>query len=163
MHRLFVTTCPSGLGNIGDIDFSPSKAMVWGHSYDQSSAKSPVHIQQAGKSKTFTASLGMESKLLLFHSTTLGSVAKWFVRWTTKLATWVRSQIAAGLLTGYSVLGGNLTGYWYQQYWARLDNRGGNDTHRGLCWKQVFPSIPGGDFRRLPTLNKRPLPLQGQC
>ena len=34
-----------------------------------------------------------------------------------------------------------------------------NDTHRGLCWKQVVPSIPGRDFRRLPTLNKRPLPL----
>ena len=30
---------------------------------------------------------------------------------------------------------------------------------RGLCWKQVISSILGEDFRRLPTLNKRPLPL----
>ena len=64
-----------------------------------------------------------------------GSVAEWFVRWTTKLATRVRSRVAAGLPTGYSVLGGNLTGYCCQQYRPRLDNRGGNDTHRGLCWK----------------------------
>ena len=86
-----------------------------------------------------------------------GSMAEWFVRWTTKLAIRVRSQVAAGLPTGYS--GGNLTGYCCQQYRPRLDNRGGNGTHRGLCWKQVVPSIPGGDFRRLPTLNKRPLPF----
>ena len=64
-----------------------------------------------------------------------GSVAEWFVRWTTKLATRVRFRVAAGLPTGYSVLGGNLTGYCCQQYRPRLDNRGGNDTHRGLCWK----------------------------
>ena len=75
---------------------------------------------------------------------------------TTKLAIRVRSRVAAGLPTGYSGLGGNLTGYCCQQYRPRLDNRGGNGTHRGLCWKQVVPSIPGGDFRRLPTLNKRP-------
>ena len=37
--------------------------------------------------------------------------------------------------TGYSVLGGNLTRYCCQQYRPRLDNRGGNGTHRGLCWK----------------------------
>ena len=86
-------------------------------------------------------------------------MAEWFVRWTTKLAIRVRSRVAAGLPTGYSGLGGNLTGYCCQQYRPRLDNRGGNGTHRGLCWKQVVPSIPGGDFRRLPTLNKRPLPL----
>ena len=88
-----------------------------------------------------------------------GSVAEWFVRWTTKLAIRVRSRVAAGLPTGYSGLGGNLTGYCCQQYRPRLDNRGGNGTHRGLCWKQVVPFIPGGDFRRLPTLNKRPLPF----
>ena len=88
-----------------------------------------------------------------------GSVAEWFVRWTTKLAIRVRSRVAAGLPNGYSGLGGNLTGYCCQQYRPRLDYRGGNGTHRGLCWKQFVPSIPGGDFRRLPTLNKRPLPL----
>ena len=32
------------------------------------------------------------------------------MRWTTKLATRVRSRVAAGLPTGYSVLGGNLPG-----------------------------------------------------
>ena len=93
------------------------------------------------------------------YTRTGGSVAEWFVRWTTKLAIRVRSRVAAGLPTGYSGLGGNLIGYCCQQYRPRLDNRGGNGTHRGLCWKQVVPSIPGGDFRRLPTLNKRPLPL----
>ena len=81
------------------------------------------------------------------------SMAKSFVRWTTKLTTRVRSRVAALLPTGFSVLGGNLAGYCYQQYRPRLDNRGGNDTHLGLCWKQFVPSIPGGDFRRLPTLN----------
>ena len=86
-------------------------------------------------------------------------MAEWFVRWTTKLAIRVRFRLAAGLPTGYSGLGGNLTGYCCQRYRPRLDNRGGNGTHRGLCWKQVVPSIPGGDFRRLPTLNKRPLPF----
>ena len=86
-------------------------------------------------------------------------MAEWFVRWTTKLATRVPSRVAAGLPTGYSVLGGNLTGYCRQQYRARLDNWEGNDTHRGLCWKYVVPSIPGGDFRRLSMLNKRPLPF----
>ena len=78
-------------------------------------------------------------------------MAEWFVRWTTKLAIRVRSRVVAGLPTGYSGLGGNLTGYCCQQYRPRLDNRGGIGTHRGLCWKQVVPSIPGGDFRRLPT------------
>ena len=62
-------------------------------------------------------------------------MTKWFVRWTTKLATPVRSRVAAGLSTGYSVLGGNLTGYCFQQYRQRLHNREGNDTHCGLCWK----------------------------
>ena len=76
-----------------------------------------------------------------------------------KMATRVRSRVAAGLPTGYSVLGDNLTGYCYQQYQPRQDDRAGNDTHRGLGWKQVVLSIPGGDFRRLPTLNKRLLPL----
>ena len=76
-----------------------------------------------------------------------GSVAEWFVRWTTKLAIRSRSRVAAGLPTGYSGLGGNLTGYYCQQYRPRLDNRGGNGTHQGLCWKQVVPSIPGGDVR----------------
>ena len=33
------------------------------------------------------------------------------------------------------------------------------DTHRRLCWKQVDPSVPGGDFSKLPMLIKRPLPL----
>ena len=58
-------------------------------------------------------------------------MAEWFVRWTTKLAT----RVAAGLQTGYSVLGANLTGYLCQQYRPILDNRGGNDMHRGQCWK----------------------------
>ena len=49
--------------------------------------------------------------------------------------------------------GCNLTGYCYQQYQPRLDNQGSIDRHLGLCWKQVVPYIPGGDFRRLPTLN----------
>ena len=43
-------------------------------------------------------------------------MAEWFVRWTTELATRVQSPVAAGLPTGYSVLGGNLTGYCCQQY-----------------------------------------------
>ena len=47
-------------------------------------------------------------------------MAEGFVRGTTKLATRVRSRVAAGLPTGYSVLGG------YQQYRPSLDNRGGN-------------------------------------
>ena len=64
-----------------------------------------------------------------------GSVAEWFVRWTTKLAIRVQSRVAAGLPTGYSALGGNLTGCCCQQNRPRLNNRGGNDTHRGLCWK----------------------------
>ena len=79
-------------------------------------------------------------------------MVEWFVRWTTKLATRVQSRVAARLQTGYSVIGGNLTGYCYQQYRSRLDNRGGNDMYRGLCWKQIVQSIPGGDFRRLPSL-----------
>ena len=73
-------------------------------------------------------------------------MAEWFVRWTTKLATQVRSRVAAALPTGYLVLGGNLAGYCYQQYRPRLDNRGGNGTHRGLYWEQVVPSIQGGAF-----------------
>ena len=59
-------------------------------------------------------------------------MAELFVRWTTKLATRVRSRVAAGLPTDYSVLGGNRTGYCYEQYGPRRDNRGGNDTHCGL-------------------------------
>ena len=61
------------------------------------------------------------------------------VPWTTKLVNWVRSLVAAGLPTGYSVLGGNTTRYCYQHYWPRLDNggnnQGGNDMHHGLYWK----------------------------
>ena len=34
--------------------------------------------------------------------------------------------VAAEILTDYSVLGGNLTRYCYQQYRPRLDNQGGN-------------------------------------
>ena len=34
-----------------------------------------------------------------------------------------------------SVMGGNLTEYCHQQYRPRLDSRGGNGTHPGLCWK----------------------------
>ena len=68
-------------------------------------------------------------------------------------------SVPARLPTGYSVLGGNLTGYCCQQYRPSLDNRGGNDTHGGLCWKYVVPSIPGGDFGSLSTLNKRALPF----
>ena len=64
-----------------------------------------------------------------------GTVAEWFVRWTTKRTTRDRSRVAAELPTGYSMLGGNLTGNCCQQYRPRLDNRGGNGTHRGLCWK----------------------------
>ena len=54
-----------------------------------------------------------------------GSVAEWFVRWTTKLATRVRSRVATGLPTGCSVLGGNLTESFCQQYRRSMDNRGG--------------------------------------
>ena len=79
----------------------------------------------------------MTLRLRILHltSTTVGSVAEWFVRWTTKLATRVRPRVAAGLPTGYSMLGGNLTGNCFQQNRPRLDNRGGNYTHRGLFWK----------------------------
>ena len=68
------------------------------------------------------------------NKTSGGSVAEWFVHLTTKLASRVRSGVAAGLPTDYSVLGCNLAGYCFQQYRPRLDNRGGNDVHRGLCW-----------------------------
>ena len=74
------------------------------------------------------------------------SVAEWFVRWTTKLATRVRSRVAVGLPTGYSVLGGNLTGYCCQQYRPRLDNRGGNDTHRVSAGKKSFHPYQVGTF-----------------
>ena len=53
-------------------------------------------------------------------------MAELSVHWTRKLATWVHSPVAARLPTGYSVLSGNLTGYCYQQYQPRLDNRGDN-------------------------------------
>ena len=53
-------------------------------------------------------------------------MAEWFVRWPTKLATWVRSLVAMELLIDYSVLCGNLPGDCYQLYQPRLDNRGGN-------------------------------------
>ena len=53
-------------------------------------------------------------------------MAKWFVHWTTMLATQIQSLVAAGLPTDYSLLGGNLVGYSYQQYRPRLDNRRGN-------------------------------------
>ena len=68
------------------------------------------------------------------------------MRWTTKLAIRVRSRVAAGLPTGYSVLGGNLTGYCCQQYRPRLDNRGGNDMHSGLCWNKSFHPYQVGTF-----------------
>ena len=48
------------------------------------------------------------------------SMAEWLVHWTTKLATWVRFSVAAGLPTVFFS-----AGYCYQQYWPRLDNRGG--------------------------------------
>ena len=53
-------------------------------------------------------------------------MAEWLVCWTTKLATQVKFSVEAELLTDYSVLGVNLAGYFYQQYWPRLDNWGGN-------------------------------------
>ena len=60
-----------------------------------------------------------QSSLFHMYRKDTGSImAEWLVRWTTKLATWVRSPVAVGLSTYYSVLGGNLTG-------PRLDNRGG--------------------------------------
>ena len=65
------------------------------------------------------------------------------MHWTTKLTTQVRTRVATGLLTGYSVLGGNLTGYCYQQYRPRLDNRGGNDMHLGSAGNKLFHC---GDF-----------------
>ena len=49
MHQSFVTTSLSGPGYSKDIDFFLSKALR-GHSYDQSSAKSPALIP-AGKCK----------------------------------------------------------------------------------------------------------------
>ena len=68
-------------------------------------------------------------------------MAEWFVRWTTKLATLVQTRVTTGRPTGYSVLGGYLTGCCYQQYRPRLDNRGYNVTFRGLCWKQVVQGL----------------------
>ena len=59
-------------------------------------------------------------KNIFFITQPSGSLAEWLVHWTRKLATLVHSQVAAGLSTDYSVLGGNLTGYCYQQYWPRL-------------------------------------------
>ena len=46
--------------------------------------------------------------------------------------------------TNYSVLGGYLTGYYYQQYRHRLDNRGGNDTHR--AGNKLFHPYQVGTF-----------------
>ena len=43
-------------------------------------------------------------------------MAKWFVHGTTELGSRVQSRVVAGLPTGFSLLGGNLTGYRYQQY-----------------------------------------------
>ena len=88
--------------------------------------------------------------------------------------TWVRSPVAAGLSTDYSVLGGKLTQPGTVTSSIGLDWIIGEviDKHCGHYWKQVIPSITGGDFRRLPTLNKIPLPLgvsivsgkgQGSC
>ena len=53
-----------------------------------------------------------------------GSVSVWLVRLTTKLATRVRFPLQAELSTDDSVLGGNLSGYCYQQYQPRLINQG---------------------------------------
>ena len=69
------------------------------------------------------------------------------------------SSIAVSGRTTYwlcTVLGSNLAGYCYQQYRPRLDSQEGNDIHCGLC----VQSIVGGDFRRLPTLDNRPLPFK---
>ena len=43
------------------------------------------------------------------------------------------NQCSCGIPAGNSVLGGNLTSYWYHR--PRQDNRRGNDTYSGLCWK----------------------------
>ena len=50
------------------------------------------------------------------------------------------------LSTDYLVLGGNLTGYCYQQYRPRLDDWGGNGTHRGLWGNKLFHPYQVGTF-----------------
>ena len=64
-----------------------------------------------------------------------------------------------GLSTDYLVLGDNLPGTVTSS--IGLDWIIGEviDIHCGLCREQVVRSIPDEDFRRLPTLNKRPLPF----
>ena len=71
-------------------------------------------------------------------------MASWFVRWTTKLAIRVRSRVAAGLPTGYSVLGGNLTGYCCQLFRPRLDNRGARTV--GSTGNKLFHPYQVGTF-----------------
>ena len=66
-------------------------------------------------------------------------MAEWLVRWTIYEAGDPGLSPGSGGRKDYrliiSVLGGNLTWYCYQQYRPRLDNQGGNVTHRGLFWK----------------------------
>ena len=79
-----------------------------------------------------------------------GSVAEWFVRWTTKLATRVRSRVAAGLPTGYSVASSIGLDWIIGEVMTRTVDSAGNKS---------FHPYQVGDFRRLSTLNKRPLPF----
>ena len=74
------------------------------------------------------------------------SVAEWFGRWNTELANRIRSRVAAGLLTGYSVLSGNLSGYCHQQYRPRLDNREVITRTAGSAGNKLFHPYQVGTF-----------------
>ena len=73
-------------------------------------------------------------------------MAELIVDWTMRLATLVRSRVAVGLPTVYSVQGGNLTGYCYQQYRPRLDNRGGKTRTMGSAGNKLFHPYQVGTF-----------------
>ena len=62
-------------------------------------------------------------------------MAEWFVL-DYEAGNPVQSLVGVGLLTGYSVLDGNLLpGTVGSSIGLDWENRGGNDTHHGLCWK----------------------------
>ena len=64
------------------------------------------------------------------------------------LLTIFNSSILGGSLTREPNMGTVISSIGIDQIIRELIDR-----RRLFCWKQVVPSIPGGDLRRLPTLN----------